>query len=88
MTSFTIDCRNLYLNIEKSGTLQAKSGGGYSLNFINPVVIALEGNGARPSHRGSGYAAEGSPSFTLNNVEQHAVAVIYEESNTTRQSSE
>lgn len=72
VTSFTIDCRNLYLNEEKSGTLQAKSGGGYSLNFINPVVIALEGNGARPSHQGNGYSEEGKM-FTLNTIENHAV---------------
>ena len=50
--SYSIDCRNLYLNKEKSGTLQSKNNGGHSLNFINPVVIALEGNGARPSHQG------------------------------------
>ena len=33
-----VDCRNLYETAELSGTLQAKSmGGGYSLNYQNPV---------------------------------------------------
>lgn len=35
---YAADCRNLTLNEELSGTLQAKSGGGYSLNYQNPVV--------------------------------------------------
>lgn len=34
-----VDCRNLYENIEKSATLQSKSGGGTSLNYQNPVRI-------------------------------------------------
>ena len=36
-------------------------------------VIAIEGNGTRPSHRGDGYK-EGDAMYTLNSVEQHAVA--------------
>lgn len=35
---YTADCRNLRLNEEVSGTLQAKENGGYSLNYQNPVV--------------------------------------------------
>jgi DNA (cytosine-5)-methyltransferase 1 len=35
------------------------------------TVVALEGNGSRPSHRGDGYGGE--VSFTLNSVEHHAV---------------
>ena len=38
-----------------------------------PVIFAFEGNGARPSHHGDGWSANGK-SFTLNTVEQHAVA--------------
>jgi DNA (cytosine-5)-methyltransferase 1 len=34
----TLDCRNQVLNHGISGTLQSKSNGGYSLNFINPVL--------------------------------------------------
>lgn len=36
--SCTMDCRNLVLNSEISGTLQSKKSGGYSLNYINPVI--------------------------------------------------
>ena len=35
-----LDCRNLNANIEISGTLQAKTNGGQSLNFQNPVVYS------------------------------------------------
>ena len=35
-----IDCRNINANIEISGTLQAKTNGGQSLNFQNPVVYS------------------------------------------------
>lgn len=33
-----LDCRNMTGNEELSGTLQAKNDGGFSLNFVNPVV--------------------------------------------------
>ena len=33
-----LDCRNMTGNEELSGTLQAKNEGGFSLNFVNPVV--------------------------------------------------
>ena len=35
---YAVDCRNLYLNTEISGTLQAKNEGGHSLNFLNPIL--------------------------------------------------
>ena len=54
----------------KSNTLNARMGTGG--NQV-PVVFAFEGNGARPSHHGDGWSASGK-SFTLNTVEQHAVA--------------
>lgn len=41
-----LDCRNLIGNTKISGTLQAKNEGGYSLNFINPVVYDCRGNGS------------------------------------------
>ncbi len=46
-----------------------------SKNFYQGVIesIALEGNGQRPSHRGSGINADGAQ-FTLNCIEQHGVA--------------
>lgn len=43
--AYTIDGRNAVLNTEKSGTLQAKPNGGFSHNFINPVVYDARGNG-------------------------------------------
>ena len=35
---YSVDCRNMRLAEEISGTLQAKGNGGYSLNYQNPVV--------------------------------------------------
>ena len=114
----SLDFRNIAVNEELSATLQEKSNGGHSLNYINPVaygicakdsnsmkssnpksgfykadttrcldvnggnpscnqggmaVVALEGNGSRPSHRGNGCSEE-NVSYTLNAVEQHGVA--------------
>lgn len=37
-----------------------------------PEIICLEGNGARPSHKGDGYSGSGAM-YTLNTTEQHAV---------------
>ena len=37
------------------------------------VVVSLEGNGSRPSHKGSGISESGT-AYTLNAVERHAVA--------------
>ena len=36
------------------------------------IVIALEGNGARPSHMGKGFSDDGTM-YTLNTIEQHSV---------------
>ena len=35
---YSVDCRNLNTNREVSGTLQAKSNGGFSYNYLNPVL--------------------------------------------------
>ena len=47
--AFALDCRNMTANGELSATLQAKSNGGQSLNYINPVAEPLiydaRGNG-------------------------------------------
>ena len=114
----SLDCRNMAVNEELSGTLQAKNNGGHSLNYTNPVaygicskdsnamksanpdsgfyeadttrcldanggnptcnqggmaIVALEGNGSRPSHRGDGFK-ETEEMYTLNATEQHGVA--------------
>lgn len=42
---YSVDCRNMRLAEEISGTLQAKENGGYSLNYQNPVVYDARGNG-------------------------------------------
>lgn len=49
------------------------NGGNPSCNQGGMAVVAIEGNGARPSHQGSGYSEE-NVSFTLNTTEQHGVA--------------
>ena len=36
--TLAVDCRNDAANEEVSGTLQAKANGGYSLNYVNPVM--------------------------------------------------
>lgn len=41
-----IDCRNLSANVEISGTLQAKTNGGQSLNYQNPVVYSSSSFGS------------------------------------------
>lgn len=38
-----IDCRNMKANEELSATIQAKNGGGHSLNYINPVCYRQDG---------------------------------------------
>ena len=42
-------------------------------------TISIEGNGARPSHKGSGFSENGKM-YTLNTIETHAVCYVnYEE---------
>jgi DNA (cytosine-5)-methyltransferase 1 len=61
-----------------SGVYEAETSRTLDLNCNRPdcnqggmAVVAIEGNGSRPSHRGDGYG--GDVSFTLNSVEKHAV---------------
>lgn len=49
------------------------NGGNPTCNQGGMAVVAIEGNGSRPSHRGDGYSEE-NVSYTLNAVEQHGVA--------------
>ena len=49
------------------------NGGNPSCNQGGMAVVALEGNGSRPSHRGNGCSEE-NVSYTLNAVEQHGVS--------------
>ena len=60
-----------------SGIYEAKTARTLDLNGGNPAcnqggMIVLEGNGARPSHQGDGYA-ESETMYTLNTIERHAV---------------
>ena len=61
-----------FYEADTSRTLDG-NGGNPTCNQGGMAVVALEGNGARPSHKGSGYSEEGV-SFTLNATEQHGVA--------------
>lgn len=59
-----------FYEAETSRTLDNNGG---NPNCAQGGMIVLEGNGSRPSHRGDGYE-ESEVSYTLNSVEQHAVA--------------
>lgn len=61
-----------FYKADTTRTLDA-NGGNPSCNQGGMAVVALEGNGARPSHRGCGFSEE-DVSFTLNATEQHGVA--------------
>ena len=51
------------------------NGGNPSCNQGGMAVVALEGNGSRPSHHGNGYS-ESEIMYTLNTVDRHAVYAI------------
>jgi DNA (cytosine-5)-methyltransferase 1 len=54
----SLDCRNMAVNPELSGTLQAKSNGGFSLNYINPVVYGIcskDSNSMKSDNPNSGF---------------------------------
>lgn len=60
-----------------SGIYEAKTSRTLELNGGNPAcnqggMIVLEGNGARPSHRGDGYL-QSDKMYTLNTIERHGV---------------
>ena len=49
-----VDCRNLAISEELSGTIQAKPNGGYSLNYVNPVLMTDTQSGASVSEETCG----------------------------------
>ena len=54
----SLDCRNIAVNPELSGTLQAKNNGGFSLNYINPVVYGIcskDSNSMKSDNPNSGF---------------------------------
>lgn len=81
------DCRNDTPNVEVRATLQAKSNGGQSLNYINPVFQPIPINDKATRYKGGGSTRNGDGSginedvsFTLNTIDRHAV--VYEASET------
>ena len=73
-----------------SGIYEAETSRTLDLNGGNPAcnqgglmicesVVAIEGNGSRPSHKGDGYK-ESDVMYTLNATEQHGVAYGYRNS--------
>ena len=61
-----------FYEAETTRTLDA-NGGNPVCNQGGMAVVAIEGNGSRPSHLGSGFSDD-NVSFTLNATEQHGVA--------------
>ena len=68
-------CDVIRQNVDVSPTLQNRMGTGGNNVPLALQCVPLEGNGARASHRGNGYGDVGDPSFTLNSVERHSVAI-------------
>lgn len=61
-----------FYEADTSKTLDV-SGGNPSCNQGGIAVVAIEGNGSRPSHKGDGYK-QTDAMYTLNATEQHGVA--------------
>ena len=66
--AYGLDAYNQTIDDEVAQPLRAADGGD-----TTPKVVCLESNGARESHKGDGYK-ESETMYTLNTVEQHAVA--------------
>ena len=64
--------KNGFYEADTSRCLDA-NGGNPSCNQGGMAIVAVEGNGTRPSHKGDGYK-EGGAMYTLNTIEHHAVA--------------
>lgn len=65
--------RTLDLN---GGSPACNQGGIAIVEKTNEEVFPIEGNGARPSHKGPGFSDE-SVSYTLNSTEVHAIGSRY-----------
>ena len=61
-----------FYEAETARTLDT-NGGNPTCNQGGMAVVSIEGNGARPSHKGAGFSEE-DVSYTLNATEQHGVA--------------
>ncbi len=62
-----------FYEADTSRCLDANGGNPPEGNQGGVAVVAIEGNGSRPSHKGDGYR-ESDVMYTLNTTEQHAVA--------------
>ena len=69
----SLDVRNLNDNGDISGTIQAKTNGGYSLNYINPIVIQ-DVRGLRDKKQNGIGITEDDLVYTLDATSQHGVA--------------
>lgn len=63
--------RNGFYETDVSRTIDVNCGNP-ACNQGGMLVIALEGNGARPSHFGKGFSNDGQM-YTLNTIEQHSI---------------
>ena len=75
MSSNSMKSSNPHSGIYEADTSRTidTSGCNPACNQDGIAVVAIEGNGSRPSHRGDGFK-ESDAMYTLNSVEQHAVA--------------
>ena len=75
MSSNSMKSSNPHSGIYEADTSRTidTSGCNPACNQGGIAVVAIEGNGSRPSHRGDGFK-EGDTMYTLNSVEQHDVA--------------
>jgi DNA (cytosine-5)-methyltransferase 1 len=67
------DCLYAAYGTKWNGNGAAYNGSLFAQTVPNKKIYALEGNGARPSHRGDGWS-ETETMYTLNTIERHAVA--------------
>jgi DNA (cytosine-5)-methyltransferase 1 len=82
MTAFgicSVNSNSMKSDNPNSGVYEAETSRTIDLNGGSPVcnqggmaVVAIEGNGVRPSHKGSGISEDGV-SYTINTIERHAV---------------
>ena len=75
MSSNSMKSSNPHSGIYEADTSRTidTSGCNPACNQDGIAVVAIEGNGSRPSHRGDGFKG-GDTMYTLNSVEQHDVA--------------
>lgn len=73
MEAVGVDLYNQAVTGDKSKPMTAAATDSDHVPCVIEPTVALEGNGSRPSHKGDGFR-ESETMYTLNAVEQHAVA--------------